>query len=189
MPAGRPRKYATSEEAKAAKQSLRKAAQTQAESRPFKRSSPIFIPYEPELPGDIPKPTPECTGIRGLRVRSTARTLNNLSVPTEPRIEWDPLPDFSEERELSEEEQRAQREEQEVLREENNIWNERVSDQQIRGGQIAKSTEADTQYPAATLIQGQVSLLSSPREQTPTTRSSPQSLSSSSKKRKISFPH
>ena len=107
MPVGRPRKYATSKEAKAVKQSLRKAAQTQAKSRPFKRSSPIFIPYEPQPPGDILKLTPECTGIRGLRVCSTARTLNNLTVPTEPRIEWDLLLDFSEERELSKEEQRA----------------------------------------------------------------------------------
>ena len=87
MPAGRPRKYATSEEAKAAKQSLRKAAQTQAESRPFKRSSPIFIPYKLELPRDILKLTLEYIGIRSLRVRLTARTLNNLSMPTEPRIE------------------------------------------------------------------------------------------------------
>ena len=68
---------------------------------------PIFIPYKLELPRDILKLTLECIGIRSLRVRLTARTLNNLSVPTEPRIEWDPLPDFSEERELSEEEQRA----------------------------------------------------------------------------------
>ena len=87
MLAGRPKKYATSKEAKAAKKSLRKAAKAQAESRAFKRSSPIFIPYEPQPPRDILKLTLECTGIRGLRVCLTARTLNNLTVPTEPRIE------------------------------------------------------------------------------------------------------
>ena len=87
MLAGRPKKYATSKEAKAAKKSLRKAAKAQAKSRAFKRSLPIFIPYKLQLPRDILKLTLECTGIRGLRVCLTARTLNNLTVPTEPRIE------------------------------------------------------------------------------------------------------
>jgi hypothetical protein len=87
MLAGRPKKYATSKEVKVVKKSLRKATKVQAKSIPFKRSLPIFISYKLELPRDILKLTLEYIGIRGLRIRLIVRTLNNLSIPIEPRIE------------------------------------------------------------------------------------------------------